>query len=817
MIRIGNIDYTPYNKHIYVYEEGIYNPKACISMPDDFKQSNELMSEHYIQFSFNYPTKIDFVRTDYIDYKGIRYMIRTDCQPTENNTHSYNYEPKFEAPEMFWLDFICFYLYQDLKESEWTLMDSAENFLQIACDNINAYTGEEWTVGTVEPTEMQNLTFSSQNVFDMLTDLAEAFGCEWYPDYATKTINLVGSYSKGSPIILRREIELIDITRSNENSDEYCTRMYAFGSTRNIPTNYRSTGNNEAVDAIVQKRLRLPISNGDFVDAFPNMTPKQIIERVFIFENIYPRRTGTITDLRPKTVNNDDGTEMTVFYFKDSGLNFSSDYILPGLTLSLQFGENSFLSGRDFELGYNDTTEEFEIINNQDNPDFIIPNDIMCPRIGDYYVLYNFDISLVGDQYVGEAEQELLEEAQAKMESIQEENATYTCKANPYEVAANSLDLTLGQAVKLQSIIFEGGEKVSRIRGFNKYPATCKDEYIVGEKPKYSRLKSMENTITENKKVADMQYLEAMKVANGAVRNVRVLNYLRTALQNETTIEGGLILTTLIQMGLMQGDVWVNTAGMNGVKQNDDDVAFWAGGTLEQAVNLVANPSATSDVAAYVVTHGGKIIANNAYIKGTIQATNGKIGGFNIVGDILSNDNLNSDASVIFRNDAHGIFSGIGGNVLPVSTGLRAPARFENNDTSDQWGIGLNIAMIVQATGSSDNIAILMNGGHISGLAVKLRQINSNTTATYADCFFSCYNSSTITLLLPSLPSRSEGKVYYLRINNNASVIIDANSLGGASLLLTDGTISNTATALTRGELVTLMWDGQYWLYSSTA
>lgn len=670
MHKIGNIDHTPYKKQLYVYEEGVYNPKACISLPDDFKQANELMSEHYIQFSFNYPTKIDFVRTDYIDYKGIRYMIRTDTQPTENNTQSYKYEPKFEAPEMFWLDFICFYIYQDLKESEWSLMEKADKFLQIACDNINAYTGEEWTVGTVEPTEMQNLTFSSQNVFDMLTDVAEAFGCEWYPDYATKTINLVGNYSKGNIIPLRREIELIDISRSNENSEEYCTRMYAFGSTRNIPTNYRSTGNSETVDAIVQKRLRLPISNGDYIDAFPNMTGKQIIEKVFTFDHIYPKRTGTITSLREIVTTNEEGKEMTVFYFQDSGLNFNSEYILPGLTLMLQFGENSFLSGRDFELSYNDDTHEFEIINNQDNSDMIIPNEIMCPRIGDYYVLYNFDISLVGNQYVGEAEQELLTEANEKMQSILEDNATYTCKANPYEVAANGLDLDLSQAVKLQSIIFDNGEKTSRVRGFNKYPATCKDEYIVGEKPKYSRLKSIDNTITENKKAADMQYLEAIKVANGAVRNAKALNYLRTALQNETTIDGGLILTTLIQMGLMQGDVWVNTAGMNGVKQNDDDIAFWAGGTLEQAVNLVANPSATSDVATFAVTHGGKVIANQAIIKGTVYATEGTFNGI-----ITSTDDdgniitINANSSKIELKNKYGDVMGVWTYYKPIEGG----------------------------------------------------------------------------------------------------------------------------------------------------
>lgn len=610
MIIIGN-DLTIFN----AWGE----PKVRLDIPSDFKQANELMSEHYVQFTFPLTIKYDFVRADYIDYKGIRYAIRTDCQPTENGFQNYKYEPKFEAPEMFWQDFICWYIYQGLKEAEWTLMEHAGTFLQIGCDNINAYTGETWTVGIVEPTDMQNLTFSSQNVFDFLTDVAEAFNCEWYVDYEAKTINLVYSYSKGETIDLRREIELIDIKRSNENSDEYCTRMYAFGGTRNIPSNYRSTGSSEVVDAIVQKRLRLPISNGDYIDAFPNMTGNKIIEKVFTFDNIYPKRTGTITSIRTATVKNDDGIEMTVFYFKDIGLNFSSEYILPGLTLSLQFGENSFLSGRDFELGYNDDTEEFEIINNQDNPDLIIPNDLLCPRVGDFYVLYNFNISLVGDQYVGEAEQELLTEAQAKMASLQEENATYTCMANPFRVAAYGLDMGLGQSVKLKSLIFNGGEKVSRIRGFTKYPVTCKDEYLVGEKPRYSRRKALEAKVDSNKKEADVNYLEAMRASNNNTRSIRGMNYLRTALQNETVIDKGLLLTTLIRLGAVIGGEWVEKAGINGAAVNPDDVVAYFGGSLDDAIAGLASIIFRMDGSGHLAKGNiswddlGNIIVNGKY------------------------------------------------------------------------------------------------------------------------------------------------------------------------------------------------------------
>lgn len=43
------------------------------------------------------------------------------------------------------------------------------------------------------------------------------------------------------------------------------------------------------------------------------------------------------------------------------------------------------------------------------------------------------------------------------------------------------------------------------------------------------------------------------------------------------------------------------------------------------------------------------------------------------------------------------MFAGIGGNVLPTSSGLRAVARFENEDTSDWWGLNRNIATLFSA------------------------------------------------------------------------------------------------------------------------
>ena len=106
-----------------------------------------------------------------------------------------------------------------------------------------------------------------------------------------------------------------------------------------------------------------------------------------------------------------------------------------------------------------------------------------------------------------------------------------------------------------------------------------------------------------------------------------------------------------------------------------------------------------------------ELIAENLTVTG-----NSKIAGFSVSGNGLTNTPFNNDAYVIFRNDAHECFAGIGGNVLPTSSGLRAVARFENEDTSDWWGLGRNVAMLLSAKNGTYNHAFLGDGnGTLNG------------------------------------------------------------------------------------------------------
>lgn len=111
------------------------------------------------------------------------------------------------------------------------------------------------------------------------------------------------------------------------------------------------------------------------------------------------------------------------------------------------------------------------------------------------------------------------------------------------------------------------------------------------------------------------------------------LQYLYDSIKNgHTEILGGLLLSDIIQCGdstdLEEGEERKITAGMSGIYNEDSDVAFWAGGTLEQAILAVSkftndpNYQPTEDdwktLANFVVTHGG-----NAFLRGYIYALGG--------------------------------------------------------------------------------------------------------------------------------------------------------------------------------------------------
>lgn len=118
--------------------------------------------------------------------------------------------------------------------------------------------------------------------------------------------------------------------------------------------------------------------------------------------------------------------------------------------------------------------------------------------------------------------------------------------------------------------------------------------------------------------------------------------YLQDALKGETQVLGGLNLTSMIQLGKwVDGVMKKVNAGVSGIYNEDTDVAFWAGGTFEQAMRTVTKmlngeqptDEDWKDMAKFVATHGGNVFlrgyiyALGGVFRGTIYSNDGEFGG----------------------------------------------------------------------------------------------------------------------------------------------------------------------------------------------
>lgn len=110
---------------------------------------------------------------------------------------------------------------------------------------------------------------------------------------------------------------------------------------------------------------------------------------------------------------------------------------------------------------------------------------------------------------------------------------------------------------------------------------------------------------------------------------IQSFQYLTDAIKNgKTEILGGLILSDVIMCGDTpeEGETRKITSGISGQYDEADDVAFWAGGNLSEAIQLVAkmkeNPRLSDEewknLAKFAVTHGGDV-----FMRGYIHALGG--------------------------------------------------------------------------------------------------------------------------------------------------------------------------------------------------
>ena len=488
-----------------------------------------LMKEDYITLKFSALEPVYFSLGDYIDNEiGVFELVDLYKPDYNAETGGYDYDLQLDAYYWKWKNKKFFYTPEKgNKEFGWSLTSTLDTHMKVFLKNLEVlgynYRGRAFsyvTDGTVD-NSAKLITYDSTNMIDALTQIAETWQCEWW---ITDSIIHFGRCEYSDPVDFEIGVNVGDMTRSDSQTS-YATRIYAFGSTRNLPSDYRPQDEDVVMNGVVQKRLMLP-GDTPYIDAFPGMSMEEAIEEVVVFEDVYPRRIGTMSDIVLHEYTDkieEEGKEpvfkkWNAYRFKDTGMTFSKDYVLPGQELNIIF-QSGAMNGMSFTVTFNpwdkDKNEDqqpeknadgswnplaqvFEIVRNEDygRP---IPDESLKPSNGDTYVLYGFDTKFVSDNMLPSAEQELLEMAEKYVEKSMQDPSTYSCKMLP-DYIYNDGDIRrfeLGDRVNLINKNYFEDRRQSRIIGYECALDIPHDHpvYTIGETAAYSRLGEIENKV----------------------------------------------------------------------------------------------------------------------------------------------------------------------------------------------------------------------------------------------------------------------------------------------------------------------------------
>ena len=233
----------------------IYSPKGELlyEMPNIFVgciERKELMKEDYVELHFNLADPVFFPIGSYCTWHDKVYQVTEIQSPTyDSNTGGYKYELKLEAYYFAWKNRMykykseynntleaSFNLTADLTQQVDTLVRCLNGVEGMRYNGTDEYTYKVHNVKVDGLDKVKTQSYSSVNYIDALAQIAEAWDTEWW------VIENVIHFGKcqdaeGTNVdfILGKNVESMDGSKSET---DYATRVYAFGSSNNLPANW---------------------------------------------------------------------------------------------------------------------------------------------------------------------------------------------------------------------------------------------------------------------------------------------------------------------------------------------------------------------------------------------------------------------------------------------------------------------------------------------------------------------------------------------------------------------------------------------------
>lgn len=404
--------------------------------PTQAVQETSLMSDDTVKITLRTTQPYQFGRGDKVVINGYTYKIRTTPERQLQTEEDYIHTLTFYGVMYDLMK--CQYRNCDANGNStkaiFDLTYSIKDFVRVAIYNLNRDNPGEWAFDeqNCPDTEPITVSFSKSNVLQVIQDLCskDKFNLEFRITTANgvNTIHIgqfgevvtppsgadYFEYGKGNGLWQLKEKKVDD--------KAIITRLWAEGGTQNIKNKYRDYSDRLQLPYPQRvNRNRHVLKDGTVIEAgtqtigvaddskryLEDVAMSQVIgveEDTQTFDDVYPKRTGTVTALGGSVLEFVDNTMDFDLNEKDSE---GTRYLIDGTSAKLTFITGK-LAGQEFELSkYDHTTKTFKLIAYTDERGLKIPTedtDAFRFVVGDKYKLTDINMP---DSYVQNAEEDL--------------------------------------------------------------------------------------------------------------------------------------------------------------------------------------------------------------------------------------------------------------------------------------------------------------------------------------------------------------------------------------------------------------------------
>ena len=369
------------------------------------KQNMALLAEDVVNINIESPFKQEYGIGDTITVFGRVYKMNRLPKVRKTGNFGFSYDIEFEGVQYdlmratydLTIDTTNNQL-QDIQSN--ALIGDLRRFATVLIANANRVMPGKWRLGDCPDTiEDVNLVFGeTDNCLSVLQMLCKQFGYEFEIEQSGgvyiihfrksgQTFPFTFEYGKGKG--------LYALDRQNVSSANIITRLKVYGSTKNITNKYRA------------QRLCLPgkTKGQSFIEKADAVANYGVWEATKYFEDVYPRRTGTITALGDSVLKFVDNSMFDLNAKEADGI--TTKYLLNGVSAKIHFNTGN-LAGYEFDVHeYDHATKTFTIVKLTDERGSIFPNEDSTAfqfGVGDEYKL--LDVALP-EEYETEAENDL--------------------------------------------------------------------------------------------------------------------------------------------------------------------------------------------------------------------------------------------------------------------------------------------------------------------------------------------------------------------------------------------------------------------------